>query len=140
MKKRNLKDVFLGLLAGVRRRAGDKPPGDSMEASAARAEAKSETGGRLSQKPPGPPADWLAKRSGGPPAHWVERVRQVTPEMMRNEKRDEADATSQLQDPRRIQRKSAAPRAAAVGTAVALVALVARFATETNHAGRVSTR
>ena len=109
MMKRNLKEIFLGLFAGARRRAGDRPPGDSFELSSARSEAISETGGRLSQKPPGPPADWLAKRSGGPPAHWVERVRQVTPEMMRNEQRDEADATSQLQDPRRIQRKSAAP-------------------------------
>ena len=109
MKKRNLKDMFLGLFAGARRRAGDKPPGDSFEAPSARAETESETGGRLSQKPPGPPADWIAKRSGGPPAHWVERAPQVTPETLRNGKRDEADATSQLQDPRQIQRKSAAP-------------------------------
>jgi hypothetical protein len=105
--KRNLKDVILGLLAGARRRAGGKPPGDSFEESAARVEAKIETGGPLSQKPPGPPADWLAKRSSGPPAHWVERVRRITLEMLRNQKRDEADATSQRQDPRQVQRKSA---------------------------------
>jgi hypothetical protein len=105
--KRNLKEIFLGLLAGAWRRVGEKPPGDSFEASSARAEAESETGGRLSQKPPGPPADWLAKRSSGPPAHWVERVGRTTPETLWNEKRDEADATPQLQDPRRIQRKSA---------------------------------
>ena len=109
MKKRNLKDIFLGLFAGARRRAGDKPPGDSIEASSARAEAKSETGGRPSQKPPGPPEDWLAKRSGGPPAHWVERVRPTAPEMLRIGKRDETDATSRRQDPRPVQRKSAAP-------------------------------
>lgn len=109
MKKRNLKDIFLGFFAGARRRAGDKPPGGSFEASSARAEAKSETGGRLPQKPPGPPADWLAKRSGGPPAHWAERVRQTTPEMFRNGKIVEADATSQQQDPKQVQRKSAAP-------------------------------
>jgi hypothetical protein len=107
VKKRNLKDVILGLLAGARRRAGGKSPGDLFEESAARVEAKSETGGPLSQKPPGPPADWLAKRSGGPPAHWVERVQRTTPEMLWNGKRDEADATSRRQDPRQVQRKSA---------------------------------
>jgi hypothetical protein len=107
VKKRNLKDIFLSLLAGARRRAGGKPSGDSFETSAARAEAKSETGGPLLQKPLGPPEDWLAKRSGGPPVHWIEHVRRTTPETLWNGKRDEADATSRRQDPRPVQRKSA---------------------------------
>ena len=109
MKKRSLKEMFLSLFAGARRRAGDKPPGDSFKASPIRVEAMGETGGRLSQKPPGPPADWIAKRSGGPPAHWVERVRPIAPETFRIGKRDEAAATSRRQDPRPVQRKSAAP-------------------------------
>jgi hypothetical protein len=103
VKKRNLKEIFLGLFVG------DEPPGDSFEASSARAEAISETGGHLSQKPPGPPADWLAKRSGGPPAHWAERVRRAAPELLQDGKRSEVNAISQPQPPRQVQRKSAAP-------------------------------
>ena len=109
MKKRSLKEIFLSLFAGARSHADDKPMGDSFESPSARAQAISETGSRLMQKTPGPPADWLAKRSAGPPAHWVELMRRATPEMPRNGKRDEADATSQLQDLRQIQRKPAPP-------------------------------
>jgi hypothetical protein len=109
VKKRNLKEIFLGLFVGARRRAGDKPPGDSFEASSARAEAISETGGRLSQMPPGPPADWLAKRSGGPPAHWVERVRQAAPELLQEQEKEKAVVTAPLQQPKQLQRKPAIP-------------------------------
>jgi hypothetical protein len=113
VKKRNLKEMFLGLFMGARRRAGEKPPGDSFKASPASEEAISETGGRLSQKPPGPPSDWLAKRSGGPPAHWVERVRQAAPELMQDWKKDEVVTATPPQPPKRIRRNStaqAAPR------------------------------
>jgi hypothetical protein len=105
----NLKEMFLGLFVGARRRGGDKPPGDSFKASPARAEAKSETGPRLSQKPPGPPADWLAKRSGGPPAHWVERVRQAAPELLHDSKKDEVVMAPPPQPPNRIRRNSTPP-------------------------------
>jgi hypothetical protein len=101
--------MFLGLFVGARRRSGDKPPGDSFKASPARAEAISETGGRLSQKPPGPPADWLAKRSGGPPAHWVERVRRVAPELLQDWKKDEVVTAPPPQPPKRIRRNSTPP-------------------------------
>ena len=108
MKKRSLKEMFLSLFAGARRRAGDKPPGDSFKASPIRVEAMGETGGRLSQKPPGPPADWLAKRSGGPPAHWVERVRRAAPELLQDWNKDEVVIAPPPQPPKQIWRNSTA--------------------------------
>ena len=107
MRKINLKAIFWGLFVGARRRVSDKPPSVSSAASSDRAKAISRTGDRLPQKPSGPPADRLAKRSGGPPVHWVERVRQAAPELLRNGKRDEADATLRPQLPRKVQRKPA---------------------------------
>ena len=109
MKKINLKEKFLGLFGAARRRASDKPPVDSFKASPTHAEAISETGGRLSQKPPGPPADWLAKCSGGPPAHWVERVRRAAPEPPQDWKKDEVVKAPPPQPPKRIRRNSSPP-------------------------------
>jgi len=109
VKRINLKEMFLGLFVGARRRGGDKPPGGSFQASPARAEAISETGDRLSQKPPGPPADWLAKRSGGPPAHWVERVRRAAPELLQDWKKDEVVIAPPPQPPKRIRLNSTPP-------------------------------
>jgi hypothetical protein len=122
MKKRNLKAIFLGLLS--RRRAGDKSsPGRSMpgapqdvaatrsriEAAAsdqkapqARAETISATGGRLPQTPPGPPADWLAKRSSGPPSHWAERVRPAAPELLQDCERSAFEAAPPPRPPRQV--------------------------------------
>jgi hypothetical protein len=127
VKKRNLKAIFLGLLA--RRRGGDKPshdrvaseaPQDSAsarsqieqaasdhKAPSASAEAVNEIGDHLSRKPPGPPADWLAKHSSGPPPHWVERVRSGAPKLLQNPERREAGATAPPQTPRQIQPRPA---------------------------------
>jgi hypothetical protein len=123
VKKRNLKAIFLGLLS--RRRVVDESPLDpgttgatpdgaaarsrigpaesNQKAPSASAEGVSETGDRITRKPPGPPADWLAKRSSGPPTHWVERVRLADPALLQNLERDEAGATAPPQPTGQIQ-------------------------------------
>lgn len=113
MRKRNLKAMFLALLARRLRRGGNPPSVESAESdktvSPAHADTTSVTGDTLPQKPPGPPEDWLAKRSGGPPAHWVERVRQAAPELLQDRKKDEVGATLRPQPPGQVQRKPATP-------------------------------
>jgi hypothetical protein len=123
VKKRNLKAIFLGLLG--RRRAGDKsspdraaaaatqaaaaarsriePEPSDLKAISAHAETVSATSGHLPQKPPGPPADWLAKYSSGPPSHWVERVRSAAPQMSQDQGGNEFGATAVPQPPRQVQ-------------------------------------
>jgi hypothetical protein len=83
--------------------ATSEPAGESHAASGISSASQKSEHDHADQSLPdqlaGPPEDWLRRKPAGPPADWLERVRQIAPDLIRQEEEGEFVMTARVTEP-----------------------------------------